>query len=422
MNNPDLKKILNSLPRFHNSPGLSRIRRFVRENHLLPQSFSLIIGGTNGKGSVSSMLENVLFQSGISVGILRSPHVYSPCERISFNCRPIPGDEFREIISFVLDFFKKKKIKATISDVTTGCALLYFTRYKSPHVMILEVGMGGRLDPANVISGNISVITNIGKDHTHILGKYPEGPARAKAGIIRKGIPLFISENKPGVLNFFRDICRENGSSIFKTGDSETIGISKEGTRFIYGGNEYISGLVGFEQAKNASLTLDILNYMNSKGFEIPEKSIRKGIKSTKLPWRMEIFPVAPLVFLDGSHNREGWLNLKRTVEFFSHRNLNIILFMRKTKIPGDFPRKFSGERIKLFLPNIGRKGYQDPERISQENRAFEGEKIICRNLKVALKSAVEYTDNKDILLVVGSFGLAEKTERILSGIFGKLH
>ncbi len=410
-----IENILDNLPRFHEFPGLSRIGIFVKENNISFDSLTIIVAGTNGKGSTVSMLENILKKSSINAGVMRSPHIHTPCERISVGGEQISGDEFLELLNFTIKFFKNKKIDATLADITTACAFLHFSHYKKPHFIILEAGMGGRLDPVNIARRDISVITNIGRDHTAILGEYPEGPAYAKAGIIKEGIPLFTGETNPEVLGIFREICNKNNTSCLITDTPQVLDISSGGTEFIYKEVKHATKLIGLEQAKNASLVLDIAEYIKTQGFNLPVKSVEEGLMSTTLPWRMELFSNNPPIYLDGAHNRESWRNLRDTLKYFHYENLNIIPIILKRKIIEDFPGDFPGNQVRLYIPHLRNRKYEESGELSRKIEPFRGKKVLCNDLADSIERALNKTGSNDMLIITGTLGIAGEIGEILS-------
>lgn len=409
-----IEQILDNLPRFHKNPGLSRIGLFLQENDITFDCPTIIVAGTNGKGSTVSMLENILKESSVNAGVMRSPHIFSPCERISVAGEPVSGSEFLEILNFTTDYFKRKKLDATLADTTTASAFLYFSRHRQPDFLILEAGMGGRLDPVNIARRDISVITNIGRDHTAILGEYPQGPAYSKAGIIKEGIPLFTGDSNPEVLKIFGDICKEFNSPCHVTGNPEILNISMKGTEFLYREKKQRTKLIGLEQAKNASLVLDIVEHLREKGFSISDKSIEEGLLSTTLPWRMELFSSNPAIYLDGAHNRESWRNLRDTLKYFRFENLNIVSVILKRKIIEDFPGDFPGKQVRLFIPHLRNRKYAESGEILRKIEPFRGKKILCNDLRDSIKRALQKTGSNDMMIVTGTLGIAGKIDEIL--------
>lgn len=403
----NIEQVLQGLPRFHENPGLSRMEIFARENDIKTDAYTVIIGGTNGKGSTSAMLSGALTSAGYSTGVMNSPHVYSPGERLLFSGEPIDEDDFANLIKYAINFFDKRNIKATLADITTACAMLHFTRNHKPDVIILEVGMGGRLDPVNYFPRNLAVVTGVGHDHTNILGAYPNEIAHAKAGIIQGNIPFITGEINPVIREIFGGICRERKSPYIQAQEAADVIVEPDGTRFSCGGGNYKTGIIGFSQGQNGALVLEVVNLMKKDGFNIPNNAIKQGFRSARLPWRMEKFSSNPPIYFDGSHNREGWENLARTLAFFPHQNIHIILFIQKTKDPAHFPGSIPGKNVTLYLPRIQAPGYHSPESLAGIICLSRGEKIINDNLNESVSSIINTTGPRDLILAAGSFSRA---------------
>lgn len=399
---------LENLPRFHDRPGLSRVKKFISGNNLKIDAYTVTIGGTNGKGSVTAMIESVLNRSGIAVGSFTSPHVYEFTERLKYRGLPIEKELLRKLVNYTRTWFEDEGENPTFSDVLTCCALLYFTRYVRPRVLLLEVGMGGLLDPVNAVAPSLSAITNVGHDHVDVLGPYPEGVARAKAGIIKPGVCLITGEKNPRVLNIFKDTCEKKKSPLVVTFRTKLKDIGFTGTTFEYEKKTYTTGLPGFKQAENAAVAIEIFKIMK-QNFPLKKEEILMGLKEAKLRWRMEIYSDQPVVILDSSHNREGWQNLEKTLRYFPHHNLHLIFFVLKTKNPADFPRKFSGENVFLRLPRVESDKFYSPEELESAITPFDGEKIVHPDLKTAYKKTVATLRDRDAAVFCGSFKLAEK-------------
>jgi dihydrofolate synthase / folylpolyglutamate synthase len=402
----NIEQYLDSLPRYHRKPGLSRIQHFIKKNNCYPYSYTVIVGGTNGKGSVVTMLENILHQAGLTVGSMKSPHVYDPTERFSADCVNIAPSLLSEILEFVNRFYENCVINPTLADVLTASALLYFTKYIKPEVLLLEVGMGGDLDPVNAIKRDISVITCIGHDHSNVLGRYPDEIAERKGGIIKKNVPFVTGESNPGALEVFREICDREKAPLIKASPCKLLNIGYNGTTVSSGDFIFTTGIPGIQQASNASLALEVVRIMGGS-FKISKESIIKGMNKAKLPWRMEIFREKPAIVFDGAHNRESWENLAESLKYFPHRNLHIIATIQRAKDPDDFPSSFPGQKVILYLPDAGSKKYHTPQYLKKSLDSFEGEVKICENLESALSDSLKNAGSQDIVLSTGTFRLA---------------
>ncbi len=252
---------------------------------------SIHIAGTNGKGSCSHMIASILQEAGYKVGLYTSPHLKDFRERIKINGQMAPK-------SFVIDFIKEHKSflmehKLSFFEMTVGMAFDFFARERVD-IAIIEVGLGGRLDSTNIITPEVSLITNIGLDHTDILGKTLALITREKAGIIKPGVPLVIGEYQDETAGIFQALARENGSEIVF---AEQV-ISKT----------YKTDLLGAYQRKNMKGVLASLKLL--RGFTVTTDHIEKGlfnvVKNTGLLGRWQILPGIPKVICDTAHNKEG--------------------------------------------------------------------------------------------------------------------
>jgi len=252
------------------------------------------VAGTNGKGSTSHLLASVLQEAGYKVGLYTSPHLKDFRERIKVN-----GKEITE--EFVCKFIEKHKNFFDINDLsffemTVGLAFAYFKKEKID-IAIIEVGMGGRLDSTNIITPLLSIITNIGKDHTQFLGTTFQSIATEKAGIIKQNIPVIIGEYTVDTKPVFLAKANEMQSEIYFA--SELVS------------DDYPSDLVGAYQISNKKTALQTLRVLNSqKEFEVSESAIKQGflnvVKNTGLQGRWQQLNSAPKVICDTAHNKHG--------------------------------------------------------------------------------------------------------------------
>jgi dihydrofolate synthase/folylpolyglutamate synthase len=267
------------------------------------------VAGTNGKGSTSHLLASVLQEAGYKVGLYTSPHLKDFRERIKVN-----GKEITE--EFVCKFIEKHKNFFDINDLsffemTVGLAFDYFKNEKID-IAIIEVGMGGRLDSTNIITPLLSVITNIGKDHTQFLGTTFEAIATEKAGIIKQNIPVIIGEYTVDTKPVFLNKSNEMQSEIYFASDLVS--------------ENFPSDLIGDYQISNKKTALQTLRILNlQKEFEVSEATIKQGflnvVKNTGLQGRWQQLNSAPKVICDTAHNKHGLeivLNQLKTEQFDS--------------------------------------------------------------------------------------------------------
>jgi len=180
-------------------------------NHPHRKFKSIHIAGTNGKGSTSHMTAAILQKAGYKVGLYTSPHLRDFRERIRINGEMIPKDEVTEFVNLNKDFFDK--LKPSFFEMTVALAFNYFAK-ENIDIAVVEVGLGGRLDSTNIINPMISIITNIGLDHTDLLGDTLEKIAVEKAGIIKPNVPVIIGSTQPEIINVFKNKAKENNASI----------------------------------------------------------------------------------------------------------------------------------------------------------------------------------------------------------------
>jgi dihydrofolate synthase / folylpolyglutamate synthase len=277
----------------------------------------LHIAGTNGKGSVAAMLSAVLTRAGYPVGLFTSPHLVRFTERFRLRDQDITPEGLLYLINRVREAIDAAE-PPTFFEFAAAMAFLYYHEQGASPV-ILETGMGGRLDATNIVTPLVSVITNISLDHQYFLGNTLTAIAGEKAGIIKPGAPLVTYARQQRVLSLFRERCREIGTPMYVGGvDFKARGISRG--RFSYQGlsrrlEDLTVRLWGRHQYKNAALALAVLELLAERGFPVPEEAIRLGLAQVRWPGRLERMPQDPRVILDGAHNPDAAHTLARTLK-----------------------------------------------------------------------------------------------------------
>lgn len=254
---------------------------------------SIHVAGTNGKGSTSHMLASVLQEQGYKVGLYTSPHLKDFRERIKISGTMISEALVMQFVADHKDFFEDQSL--SFFEMTVGLAFDHFSKEKVD-IAVIEVGLGGRLDSTNIVQPEVSVITNIGLDHTRFLGNTLESIAREKGGIIKPGVPVVIGEVLPETLPVFQELARLNGSPIIFSEEEDV--------------DSYPSDLLGNYQRINQRTALTALKVLSEKGWKLKKESIAKGLKNvvsnTGLLGRWQILKESPKVICDTSHNYEG--------------------------------------------------------------------------------------------------------------------
>lgn len=372
---------------------LTNILAFSKELDFPEKKFkSIHVGGTNGKGSTSHMLASVLQEAGYKVGLYTSPHLKNFTERIRINGKEVDQN-------YVVDFIQKNKTfleKQGLSffEMTVGMAFNYFAKEKVD-IAIIEVGLGGRLDSTNVITPEVSIITNIGYDHTQFLGETLPEIAFEKAGIIKKNIPVIIGERQHETTDVFVRKAKEQDSEIVFASDHH---------------NEYATDLLGSYQRKNLNTAVLTLDYIH--GFDISEDHIKRGFnnvaKNTNLKGRWQILQEKPKVICDTAHNKEGLSDVMKQLLQEDFDDLHIVLGVVNDKkldtVLGLFPTK---AKYYFCKPDIPR-GLDQKELMKiSKNYNLLGSDYETVNL--AYRTALERAHERDLIYVGGStFVVAE--------------
>ena len=302
-------------------PGLERISALCGALGNPQSSLSFVhVAGTNGKGSFCSMLSSVLVKAGYKVGLYTSPYIYRFNERIRVNGVDIPDGTLAEITELVKPIADSMEDKPTEFELITAIALEYFRRERCD-VVVLEAGMGGRLDSTNVIRNPLlSVITGIALDHTAFLGDTTEKIAVEKAGIIKDSSPVLFGGTDEGALSVIKRTADERSSAFF-TPDYSALSVEcadLSGTAISYKGNGSIRlGLLGLYQPRNAALVLEAVDILRTHGLSISEKALKEGLRSAKWKARFEIIGTNPTVIFDGAHNPEGIEAAARSIKHY---------------------------------------------------------------------------------------------------------
>jgi len=398
--------------------GLETTRAILRRLGNPQEGFpSILVAGTNGKGSVASFLHQVLSSSGRVSGVFTSPHLERIEERIRIGDESVSEAEFSGSFSTVLEAVRALDLELhpTFFELITCTALNCFAMRKVD-VAVLEVGMGGRLDSTNTVEPVLSVITSIGYDHQQYLGDTLARIAGEKAGILRPGVPA-ISAPQPGeVSEVLLDKAAVAGTELaFLTGNDYALEGSSLGCyRFIYGGAEYRLGVPGGHQAENAALALMGLEILKERGWNLDAGALRTGIAAMRRPGVLEILRGVPDIILDGGHNPGAARKLRRFLEEHVEGPLTLLFGMMKDKdiaaVAGILEPVF---QRKYLVPIDSSRAC--PVELLRE-RVPEG--IPAPSLEWALEEALRHGNT---VVAAGSFFLAGAVRRILrSGRYGQ--
>ena len=307
------------------NPGLDRVKALCHALGDPQDSLKFIhVAGTNGKGSFCAMTDSILRAEGYKVGLFTSPYIMEFGERMRVDGKNIADEELCDLVERVRPIADAMEDKPTEFELITALAFLYFAEKKCDYV-VLECGLGGRLDATNIIKTPIlSVITGIALDHTAILGDTEEKIAGEKAGILREGVPALWCGSHKGAEQVIAAKAEEVGSRLIKI-DRSGMKIKKttlEGTDFDFGAHTDIHiPLLGSYQPLNAANVLTAVDALREIGVEISDEAVKAGMASVVWHARFEVINKAPLVIADGGHNPEGIDGAVESVkQYFSER------------------------------------------------------------------------------------------------------
>jgi dihydrofolate synthase / folylpolyglutamate synthase len=414
------------LPMFHRI-GAAAYKKDLTNTILLckhlqqPQTkFKTIhIAGTNGKGSVSHMLAAVLQQAGYKTGLYTSPHLYDFRERIKINGQPVIED-------FVVSFTERVKpmieeIHPSFFEITVAMAFEYFAQQEVA-IAVIETGLGGRLDSTNIITPELSIITNIGYDHMNLLGDTLEAIAAEKAGIIKPGIPVVIGETLPETRPVFEQAATAKKSTLlFAEGhcdiqrvdhDSQQLCVQTTRNKEM---NEYGCDLTGHYQVKNIRTVLCALDVLQQQGFHITGKHIQQGLENaaalTGLQGRWEKIHRNPDIILDVAHNEDGIRQLLPVLDARKENTVHIVMGMVKDK---------EADKILALLPQYATYYFTqadipralDKELLMEMAAANGLHGTVFEDVNLAIKSAREKATATDLILIIGSVFLVGEVNR----------
>ena len=287
--------------------GLNRIRTLLEKMGNPQNDLKYVhIAGTNGKGSTAAMTASILRKAGYRTGLYTSPYIYRFHERMQVDGEQISDEDIVSITEYVKPLADAMEESPTEFELVCAIAFEYFKR-KQCDVVVLEVGLGGEFDATNVISTpEVAVITNIGLDHTDVLGNTIEEIAQAKAGIFKEGGCAVIYRGLPSVESVFEQVCEQKHIPL-KKADFDSLKLNScdlFGQNFDCGSRKNIQlPLLGDHQLHNASVVLSIADTLIEKGWKISEENIYEGIRDVSWPGRFDIVCRDPLFIIDGGHN-----------------------------------------------------------------------------------------------------------------------
>lgn len=422
-------KYITEVGNFGSNYGLERTYKLLEHLGNPERDLKLIhIAGTNGKGSTTSMITEILMGEGYKVGMYTSPFIEEFEERIQINRNNIP----KESLAILMDEIKvavDKVIEAgynhpTEFEIITVLMLLYFKK-ENIDFGVIEVGLGGTLDSTNVIKPIIQVITSISFDHTNLLGNTLEKIAREKAGIIKKGIPTVIYPQQEEVLKVIKNKCFEMDSELYIANNENLkfkniVNLDKPYQLLKYNNQiDILLPLLGEHQIINLSVAMQAIEVLNNKNIiDISIANIVKSIKNVSWKGRLEVLSNNPYVVIDGAHNIQGIKTLSRNIKkYFKYENLYLIL--------GILADKDVEEMIKIITP-MAKKVYsvtpnsirgELAESLKDEVSKFNKNCKAFDKYEEAYLEALNDASEKDLILASGSLYMIGDMRKIIRKI-----
>ena len=408
---------------FHGiKPSLKRIKELLKKLGNPHKYISTIhIAGTNGKGSTSAILSEILYQHGLKVGLYTSPHLFRLNERFKINGKEISNSKLNDYLKYIKKCIKNSP--ATYFEITTTLAFLYFFE-KKVDIAVIESGLGGRLDATNVIKPEVSIITSIGWDHTKYLGKTLKKIASEKAGIIKKETPCVLGNVEKNLVSIFQEKAKRLNAPLFVLGKDFLIE-ANENNKWNYKGKYRFAdlelSLKGYYQGNNLSCALKALELLEKKNFlKISEEKLRKALKGVKIPGRYEFLKIKDkTILIDTAHNLSGVVALKSSLIRDNFKDFLLIIGVTN----GDGEKPFIN-MLEILLP-LAREIYicefPSPRRIvtledwkrELNNVSSDFDKIkLIKDYKKAVEIALESNFSK--ILITGSIYLIGNCFKIL--------
>ena len=328
------------------------------------------IAGTNGKGSTAAMIQAILRESGLKVGLYTSPHLIRFNERIRINGLPISD---KSIIDFMTQFNSAiDEVEATFFEVTTVLALHYFSN-QEVDVAVIETGLGGRLDSTNVIEPELTIITSVDLDHQHILGETLIDIAVEKAGIIKKQTPVLVASQTPEVIDVIRKKAQESNSPIIYSNDPKNIIIDHHSTGFELDKKQYFVPLIGAHQAINAGLAIRAVMHHCP---EMKQTEIQLGLSNTKWFGRFQPLLNNFPIYYDVAHNPGGIRTIRASLDTLNSKVTNGIMVLKNDKHVDQIALALDGLFNELFVASIPESDLMDEQLLFN---ALKAQNLNCK-------------------------------------------
>lgn len=403
-------EIINAASKFGICLGLDRMKQMLEFLGSPEKQIPAIhLAGTNGKGSTLTYLQSIFIEAGYRVGTFTSPAIRKINDKIQINGEEISDEDFALITEQIIptiDMLKDTKLGApTEFELMTALAFQYFATKAKPDIVLIETGLGGRLDSTNVIHPLVSIITNIGHDHMDILGSTIEAVAKEKAGIIKKRIPVISGCKQKEAIEVIKNRAKEVSAPVYQL--NEDFHCEHQQPYFSFQSKSRTlsnlkAGMLGEHQQENASLAIAAIDCLDDSNFSIDEKAILTGLAKAKISNRIEIVSEEPTIILDGGHNPEGMEALTATLRSTYPTNKIYFLFcaMRDKNIK-EMLQPISAIAHEIILTSFPYERVMDPYQVF-ETFSLNNSKVI-ENCLDGYQYLLRKSSTSDVLVVTGS-------------------
>ena len=397
-------------------PGLSRIDTLLGMLGHPEQAVKYIhITGTNGKGSTCAMLAAILRQAGYKTGLYTSPYIFRFNERMQINGTPISDDALCALVEELQPLADSMADHPTEFELVTAMALTWFARERCD-IVVCEVGMGGEFDATNVIpSPEAAVLTNIGLDHTAVLGDTVEQIAATKSGIIKPGCDAVIYRETPSVEAVIEARCKEVGATLHKADFADIHLLSHDLTGQVFDWERFHAlklPLLGDHQLHNAAVALTAATVMQQRGWHLTDEHIREGLASVRWPGRFDVRRKDPLFIIDGGHNPQCIQALVKNIQdYLADRPLTILTGVLADKDYNCMYRNVEPYAKEFITVTPGNPRALNAHDLAQYLSQFGKPVTACDAVADGVRLAVEHAGKDGVVLCYGSLYMIGEIE-----------
>lgn len=397
--------------------GLTKALEKMGNPHKVPQYIH--IAGTNGKGSCAAMLSSVMTKAGYKTGLFISPHLIRYNERIAVNGEDISDEDFIRAAQKVKEVCDEIGETPIVFEVLTLMAFWYFAEKKCD-IVVLEVGIGGRIDATNIIpTPEVALIAQLGMDHTEILGNTIEQIATEKAGIIKPHGRAVMAKQEKAAVDTVRNLCDEREASLVVADPARFTVLSStpDGQKLMdpeYG--EFFLPLAGPHQLKNTANVIEAIGVLKQQGYKISDEAVREGISQTRWNARFQKLHTAPDIILDGGHNPQCVQAATDALKtFYPNKKIIFLVGMMADKDTHHMLSQMA-EIAKSFVcisPDSPRA--MKPEELRDVlEKEYHAKAVACQTSREGFEKALELADKDDVICILGSLYLAGEVDKVL--------